>query len=84
MTRANKPTLEDAIREALREATKPGAQSIRSVSRAAGVAHPSLIRFVRGDQSLRLDAAARLAAHLGIEAVRAKRSTGRSRKGGRA
>lgn len=68
MTRANKPTLSDAIREALRGAVE--SQSIRSVSRATDVPHPSLIRFLRGDQSLHLDAADRLAAYLGIEAVR--------------
>jgi len=68
VTGDSKPTLSDVIREALREATK--SQSIRAVARATGVPHPSLIRFLRGDQSLRLDMADRLAAYLGVEAGR--------------
>jgi len=62
------PTLSDVIREALREAIRT--QSIRSVADATGVPHPSLIRFLRREQSLRLDKADKLAAYLGIEATR--------------
>ena len=55
----------ELLRQALNEA-----QSLYAVSKATGVQKTSLIRFVRGEQSLRLDMADRLAAHLGIECVR--------------
>lgn len=42
------------------------AKSLNSVAVATGVQKASLIRFLRGGQSLRLDLADRLAAHLGI------------------
>jgi len=58
----------DLLREALAEA-----ESLRGVERATGVKNPSLVRFVRGDQSLRLDLADRLAAHFGIECRRKRR-----------
>lgn len=68
MTTDATATLSDVIRDALREAIRT--QSIRSVADATGVPHPSLIRFLRCEQSLRLDKADRLAAYLGIEATR--------------
>jgi len=68
VTRDDKPTLTDVLREALREAVER--DGLRPMSRATRVPHPSLIRFLRGEQSLYLAAADRLAAYLGIEAVR--------------
>ncbi|HPD15691.1 MAG TPA: helix-turn-helix transcriptional regulator [Planctomycetota bacterium] len=68
MTTDATATLSDVIRDALREAIR--SQSIRSVADATGVPHPSLIRFLRREQSLRLDKADKLAAYLGIEATR--------------
>lgn len=41
--------------------------SIRAVARATGLTHVSLVRFLRGMQSLRLDMADRLAQHFRIE-----------------
>ncbi len=68
-TSDDKPTpLSDVLREALREAIEK--HGLRPVSRASGVAHPSLFRFLHGRLRLRLDMADRLAAYLGIEAVR--------------
>jgi hypothetical protein len=55
------------LREALAEA-----DSLRGVERATGVKNPSLVRFLRGDQSLRLDMADRLAEYFGIEVRRPK------------
>lgn len=55
--------------ELLRQALKD-APSIRGVARETGLHHPALIRFARGDQSLRLDLADRLAEHFGIESRR--------------
>jgi len=60
-----KPTMTELLRHALAEC-----ESLRAVERATGVKNPSLVRFVRGDQSLRLDMADRLAEHFGIECTR--------------
>ena len=51
-----------ALRRALREA-----ESIRAVAKATSVQYASLVRFVNGRQSLRLDMADKLAAYFGIE-----------------
>jgi plasmid maintenance system antidote protein VapI len=60
-------TMTGLLRRALAEAPSLGA-----VARAAGVQKTSLIRFRRGEQSLRLDMADRLAAHFGIVIARRK------------
>jgi len=62
----------ELLREALTEV-----QSLNSVSVATGVAKASLIRFLRGSQSLRLDMADRLAEHLGVVPRRSNREIGR-------
>lgn len=67
-----KKTMTALLREALAEA-----ESLRGVERATGVKNPSLVRFVRGEQSLRLDMADKLAAHFGIESRRTRRQKGR-------
>jgi plasmid maintenance system antidote protein VapI len=51
----------DLLRAALAEA-----ESLRAVERATGVKRQSLMKFVRGEQTLRLDAADKLAEHFGI------------------
>lgn len=55
-------TMTELLRQALAELDNKYA-----VAKATGVQKTSLIRFMRGEQSLRLDMADRLAAHLGIE-----------------
>lgn len=45
------------------------ATSLYAVTKATRVPKASLIRFLRGEQSLRLDMADRLAAYLGIECI---------------
>jgi len=70
-------TMTELLRAALAEA-----ESIRGVERATGVKNPSMVRFLRGDQSLRLDMADRLAAHFGIECRRMRRK-GRRKHGKR-
>src|SRR5262245_5236379 len=52
------PTIAAALRQALGEAP-----SLYAVAKATGVQKTSLIRFLRGEQSLRLDMADRLAAY---------------------
>ena len=56
-----KSTMADLLRAALAEA-----KSLNSVAVATGVQKASLIRFLRGDQTLRLDAADRLATYFKI------------------
>ncbi len=51
----------ELLREALAEA-----ESLRAVERATGVKRQSLMKFIRGEQTLRLDAADKLAEHFGI------------------
>jgi len=56
--------------ELLRQAIVLSDESYRAIARATGLKHPSLLKFARGDQSLRLDSADRLAEYFGIECVR--------------
>jgi plasmid maintenance system antidote protein VapI len=55
--------------ELLRQALTKS-ESLYAVAKATGVQKTSLIRFVRADQSIRLDMADRLAAHFNIECTR--------------
>jgi len=66
-------TMTDLLREAMNE---PGAPSLTSIAEATGTQRASLIRFRRGDSSLRLDIADRIAEHLGIECRRVRRRKG--------
>lgn len=70
-TEIRQKTMTELLRNALGTA-----DSIRGVAKAAGLNHASLVRFVNGGQSLRLDLADRLAAYFGIEC-----RPGRRRKG---
>ena len=65
-------TMTELLRQALRDA-----DSIRAVAKATGLKHPSLVRFVNGRQSLRLDLADRLAAYFGIESRQTTRKNKR-------
>jgi plasmid maintenance system antidote protein VapI len=58
----------ELLRDALAEAP-----SLRGVERATGVKHQSMMKFLKCEQSLRLDMADRLAAHLGIVSKREPR-----------
>jgi len=55
----------DLLRQALNDV-----ESIRAVANATGLNHAALLRFHRGEQSLRLDLADRLAEHFGIRCER--------------
>ncbi len=63
-----KPTMTDLLRQAIAEA-----ESFRSIETATGVKRQSLMKFVRGEQSLRLDLADKLADHFGITSRRSRR-----------
>lgn len=63
-----KATMTGLLRQALTEA-----RSLYAVSKATGVQKTSLIRFLRGEQSLRLDMADRLAEYFAITVTRTSR-----------
>ncbi len=64
-----KMQMTELLRQAVKEALEAG-QSLREIARKSGLQHPPLLRFLRGDQSLRLDKAEMLADYLGIECRR--------------
>ncbi len=55
----------ELLTQALREC-----ESLNAVERATGVKRHSLAKFMRGEQSLRLDLADKLAAFFGLELVK--------------
>ncbi len=60
----------DTMTEALRDAIKEGGVSFKGLERETGVLRQSLMKFARGEQSLRLDAADKLAQFFGIQVTR--------------
>ena len=60
------------ITEALKQSVRQSGESLYAISKATGLNHDSLSRFMRGRQSLRLDLADRLAEYLGIQCRREK------------
>jgi plasmid maintenance system antidote protein VapI len=61
----------DLLMKAILDALDRG-DNFLALQQATGVLRQSLMKFVRGEQSLRLDMADRLADHFGLE-LRAKR-----------
>ena len=59
-------TMTDVLRAALNDAIEAG-ETYRSIERATGIVRQSLMPFARGEQSLRLDIADRLATYFGLE-----------------
>jgi len=62
----SKTTMTEVLRTAITDSGLP----LLRLAKETGIARASLIRFVRGDTSLRLDIADRLADYFGIEIVR--------------
>ena len=62
--------LQQAVKDAI-----DGGQSLREIARESGLQHPPLLRFLRGEQSLRLDKAEMLADYFGIECRRTGKRT---------
>lgn len=56
----------EALRKAIADALDAG-ETFRGLESKTGVLRQSLMKFARGETSLRLDLADRLAVHLGIE-----------------
>lgn len=71
MPRQDQQTMTELLRQALNET-----DSLYRVAADTGLDRASLVRFKRGDQSLRLDLADRLAAYYGIECRRTRRRKG--------
>jgi plasmid maintenance system antidote protein VapI len=67
MTR-KQPTMSDVLKKAIAES----GMAHNAIERATGVKRASIMRFLRGETSLRLDVADRLAAYFGLE-LRPKR-----------
>jgi plasmid maintenance system antidote protein VapI len=66
--RIPRPTISDVLRRSITESGLP----FIALERETGVARASIMRFVRGSQSLRLDMADRLAGYFGLELQEAK------------
>jgi plasmid maintenance system antidote protein VapI len=58
--------------EALRKAIAESELSFQALERETGVKRQSMMKFVDGQQSLRLDVADKLAAYFGLEIVERK------------
>lgn len=54
----------------LREAIAEGGETFKGLERKTGLTRQSLMKFARGEQSLHLDLADKLAAYFGIEVRR--------------
>lgn len=61
-----------SMTEALRQCIVESSEAYSALERATGVKRASIMRFVRGETSLRLDLADKLAAHFGLEVVKRK------------
>lgn len=61
----------ELLRQALAES-----EALLPIERATGVKRQSMTKFLRGEQSLRLDLADKLAAYFGIESRRVRRRKG--------
>ena len=62
----------DTMTEAIREAIAESELSFKALERETGVLRQSLMKFAAGEQTLRLDAADKLAEFFGIEVSRRK------------
>jgi plasmid maintenance system antidote protein VapI len=62
----NERLSESPITDVLRRAIIESGESFNSLERETGVTRASIMRFVRGTNSLRLDMADRLAEHFGL------------------
>jgi plasmid maintenance system antidote protein VapI len=68
MSDANRPApISDLLRRTIAQAVEVGRVTYKALERETGVTRASIMRFVRGSQSLRLDMADSLAARFGLE-----------------
>ena len=66
MAKKTPPTMSNALKKAIAES----GLTLYRIYKDTGVQKTSLIRFMRGEQSIRLDKADALAEYLGLELVR--------------
>src|SRR5262249_10363826 len=71
-TNIGRAPISDLLRRTIARAVEGGKTNYLALERETGVARASIMRFVRGTQSLHLGVADRLAAHFGLE-LRKKR-----------
>jgi hypothetical protein len=64
--------LNSPISDLLRQTISESGISYNALQRETGVTRASIMRFVRGDQSIRLDMADRLAAYFGLQLRKGK------------
>jgi plasmid maintenance system antidote protein VapI len=83
MSESKKPApISDLLRQTIAEAVNRGQTNFKALERETGVTRASIMRFVRGNQFLRLDMADRLAARFGLHlADRSRRAARQSRPG---
>ena len=74
--RQRKSPVTDILRHTIAESGIPYNQ----LERETGVKRVSIIRFVRGEQSMRLDLAERLMVYFGLEVCKRKRDRSKSRR----
>jgi plasmid maintenance system antidote protein VapI len=68
MSESGRPTpISELLRRTILRAVERGRINYKLLERETGVTRASIMRFVRGTQSLRLDMADRLAAYFGLE-----------------
>ena len=67
----------ESISDAIRRAIAESGMAHIAIQRATGVQRISIMRFMRGEQSLRLDKADKLAAYFGLEVIQRKQRKGR-------
>jgi plasmid maintenance system antidote protein VapI len=73
MSKSNRPApITDLLRRTIAESGVP----YLTLEQETGLTRASIMRFVRGSQSLRLDMADRLAAYFGLELRPARRKKG--------
>jgi plasmid maintenance system antidote protein VapI len=58
------------ITDVLREVIQESGIARYALSKATGVPRPSIVRFRRGDQSIRLDHADKIAAYFGLKLIK--------------
>ena len=63
----------DTITETLRQTIAESGMSFKGLETATGVKRQSLMKFARGEQSLRLDIADKLAEYFGLELQQTKK-----------
>jgi transcriptional regulator with XRE-family HTH domain len=62
-----------SITHAIKQAVRESGQSLYAICKATGLNEDALSRFMRGQTSMRLDLADKLAAYFGIECRRTRR-----------